>query len=122
MNKHLATAGGLVLALAFVVVFFIGRTESKHLSELAPRTGLSYEELVAIAPRVASQTGATLGTSRHVVYLLACSGLADKSSFEMQATQASSLARRQRLTDREAVGAVLGPVAGGNATNRLKDC
>ena len=122
MFKHIATVGGIGLAAAFVVVFFIGRTESKHLTEVAPRVGMSYEDLMAMGPRVASQTGVTLGTSRHVVYLLVCSGLANKSTLENQATQASTLAKQQRLSDREAVGAVLAQSGNGAGVGSLKGC
>jgi len=107
MFKHLATVAGIGLTVAFVAVFFVGRTETKHLTEVAPRVGMSYEDLMAMAPRVATQTGVTLGTSRHVVYLLACSGQANKSTLEEQALQASALAKQQRLSDREAVQAVI---------------
>ena len=120
--KHIATVGGVGLAAAFVAVFFFGRTESKALSEFAPRIGLSYDELIAMAPRVASQTGATLGTSRHVVYLLACSGLSHKSTLEAQATQASAMARQRHLTDREAVGEVLAQDSGAAGIGSLKGC
>ena len=122
MYKHIATVGGIGLAAAFVVVFFIGRTESKHLTEVAPRVGMSYEDLMAMGPRVASQTGVTLGTSRRVVYLLVCSGLASKSTLENQATQASTLAKQQRLSDREAVGAVLAQSGNGAGVGSLKGC
>ena len=43
---------------------------------MAPRVGMSYDDLMALGPRIASTTGVTLGSSRRVVYLLACSGLA----------------------------------------------
>ena len=122
MFKHLATVGGIGLAVAFVVVFFIGRTETKHLTEVAPRVGMSYDDLMAMGPRVASQTGVTLGTSRHVVYLLACSGLSNQSTLEAQATQAGKLAKQQRLSDREAVGAVLAQSGSGAGVASLKGC
>ena len=122
MVKHIATVGAVGLAIAFVVVFFIGRTESKHLSEFAPRVGLSYDEMIALSSRVATQTGATPGTSRRVVYLLACSGLADKSTLEAQATQAGVMSRQQRLSDREAVGAVLSQSGGSGAVASLQGC
>ena len=122
MTRYIATLGGFILALAFVVVFFIGRTESKHLTEVAPRVGLSYDELMAMGPRVASHTGATLGSSRRVVYLLACSGLSNKSTLEAQATQAGTLARQQRLSDREAVAAVLAQAGSGAGVASLKGC
>ena len=122
MIKHIATVGGVGLAAAFVVVFFVGRAETKHLSEVAPRVGMSYDDLMAMGPRVASQTGATLGTSRHVVYLLACSGHSSQSTLEQQATQAGMLARRERLSDREAVGAVLAQGGAGAGVGSLKGC
>ena len=122
MIKHIATVIGIGLAVAFVAVFFVGRAETKHLKEVAPRVGMSYEDLMAMGPRVASQTGVTLGTSRHVVYLLACSGQASKSTFEAQAVQAGTLAKQQRLSDREAVVAVLAQAGGDTAKDSLKDC
>jgi hypothetical protein len=122
MVKYIATVGGVGLAVAFVAVFFIGRTEGKQLNEVAPRVGMSYDDLMAIGPRVASQTGVTLGTSRHVVYLLACSGAASKATLEGQATQATSLAKQQRLSDREAVSAVLAQSSKGSAADKLKGC
>ena len=122
MIKHIATVGGVGLAAAFVVVFFLGRTETKHLTEVAPRVGMSYDELMALGPRVASRSGATLGSSRRVVYLLACSGLATKSTLEEQATQAGTLARQQRLSDREAVVAVLTRTNSDADVGRLKGC
>jgi protein-disulfide isomerase-like protein with CxxC motif len=122
MYKHIATAAGIALSVLFVVVFFVGRAETKHLTELAPRLGMSYNDLVELAPRVASQTGATLGTSRRVVYLLACSGLPTRSTIEEQATLAGALAKKERLSDREAVIAVLTQGVSGAATGNLKDC
>ena len=122
MVKHISTVAGLGLAVAFVVVFFVGRSESKQLVDVAPKVGMSHEELLALGPRIASQTGVTLGSSRHVVYLLACSGMANKASLEEQATQASSLAKKDRLSDREAVTAVLAQRNGGQAAESLKGC
>ena len=122
MIKHIATVIGIGLAVAFVAVFFVGRTETKHLKEVAPRVGMSYDDLMARGPRVASQTGVTLGTSRHVVYLLACSGQASKSTFEAQAVQAGTLAKQQRLSDREAVVAVLAQAGSSTAEDSLKGC
>jgi len=122
MIKHIATVAGVGLAVAFVAVFFIGRTESKHLTEVAPRVGMSYDDLMAMGPRVASQTGVTLGSSRRVVYLLACSGQADKSTLETRAVQAGTLAKQQRLSDREAVVAVLAQAGKANGAEKLKGC
>jgi hypothetical protein len=122
MVKHIATVAGVGLAVAFVVVFFVGRTESRHLTDVAPRVGMSYDDLMALGPRVATQTGVTLGSSRRVVYLLACSGQASKATIESQAVQAGTLAKRERLSDREAVVAVL--VQGGDSAgaDKLKGC
>ena len=122
MVKYITTIVGLGLAVAFVVIFFVGRTETKHLSEVAPRVGMSYDDLMAMGPRVASTTGVTLGTSRHVVYLLACSGMSSKTTLESQAAQASTLAKQQRLSDREAVGAVLASISAGAGAANLKGC
>ena len=122
MIKHIATVAGVGLAVAFVAVFFIGRTETKHLTEVAPRSGMSYDDLMAVGPRVATQTGVTLGTSRHVVYLLACSGLASRTTLELQALQAGTIAKQQRLSDREAVGAVLAQSGNGAGLDSLKGC
>ena len=122
MFKHIATVAGVGLAVAFVVVFFVGRTESRHLTEVAPRVGMSYDDLMAMGPRVASQTGVTLGSSRRVVYLLACSGQASKATLESQAVQAGTLARQQRLSDREAVVAVLAQGGYSAGADKLKGC
>ena len=122
MTKYLATIAGLGLSVAFVVIFFVGRAETKNLGEVAPRVGMSYDDLMAMGPRVASQTGVTLGTSRRVVYLLACSGQSSQSTLERQATQAGMLARRERLSDREAVGAVLAQGGTGAGVGSLKGC
>ena len=122
MYKHVATVGGLALSVLFVVLFFAGRSETRHLTELAPRVGMSPDDLLAMAPRVASQTGATLGTSRRVVYLLACSGMPSRDTLEAQATLAGAIAKKHRLSDREAVRAVLTQGVDGAATGNLKDC
>jgi len=122
MYKHIATVGGVALSALFVVVFFAGRAETRHLTEVAPRVGMNSDDLLAMAPRVASQTGVTLGTSRRVVYLLACSGLPSRNTLEEQATLAGALAKKQRLSDREAVRAVLTQGVDGAATGNLKDC
>jgi hypothetical protein len=82
MYKHIATVAGIGLSVLFVVVFFVGRAETRHLAEVAPRVGMNSDDLLAMAPRVASLTGVTLGTSRRVVYLLACSGLPTRNTAE----------------------------------------
>jgi hypothetical protein len=122
MLKYIATIGGLGLAVAFVVVFFIGRTESKNLTEVAPRVGMSYDELMAMGPRIAASSGGTLGSSRRVVYLLACSGLSSKQLLEAQASEAARRARKDLLTDREAVVAVLTQARGGASVKELQGC
>jgi hypothetical protein len=122
MYKHIASAAGVGLAALFIVVFFVGRSESKHLADVAPRVGMSLEELVALGPRIASNTGVTLGSSRRVVYLLACSGVASKQTLEEQATLAGTLVRQQHLTSREAVLAVLAQRANGAGIESLKGC
>ncbi|MEO8806499.1 MAG: hypothetical protein ABI433_10470 [Burkholderiaceae bacterium] len=122
MYKHIATVGGVTLSALFVVVFFAGRAETRHLTEVAPRVGMNSDDLLAMAPRIASQTGVTLGTSRRVVYLLACSGLPSRNTLEEQAALAGALAKKQRLSDREAVRAVLTQGVDGAATGNLKDC
>lgn len=121
MMKHVATVAGVGVAIAFVALFFMSRTESKGLNEVAPRVGMTYDELMSLGPRVASQTGATLGSSRRVVYLLACSGQATRDTLESQATEASKLAQTRRLSDREAVTTLLAQKAGGSVDN-LKGC
>ena len=114
MAKYIATIIGLGLAVAFVAIFFVGRTETKHLSEVAPRVGMSYDELMALGPRIATSTGVTLGTSRHVVYLLACSGKSEQGDAGSARLRRPVRSRRQkRLSDREAVGAVLATVSSG---------
>ncbi len=122
MVKHIATVAGVGVAVVFVAIFFAGRTRSQDLQEVAPRVGMSTEELLAIGPRIASQTGATLGTSRRVVYLLACSGHTTRATLEAQAAEASRLAQAQRLTDREAVTAILAQRVTGGGAESLKDC
>ena len=122
MVKHLSSVAGVGLTVAFVAVFFIDRTESKQLVDVAPRVGMSHEDLLAMGPRVAAQTGTTLGSSRRVVYLLACSGMSSRDVLEAQATRAGSLAKKDRLTDREAVIAVLAESNGSAVADKLKGC
>lgn len=122
MYKHVATVAGVALSVSFIVVFFAGRAETRHLTQVAPRVGMNTDDLLAMGPRIASNTGVTLGTSRRVVYLLACSGLPSRETFEGQATLAGALAKQQRLSDREAVRAVLTQGASGADTGSLKDC
>jgi len=123
MRKHLATLAGLALALAFVVLFFHGRSlESKPLSVVAPRVGLKADDLIAMAPRIASQTGATLGTSRRLVYLMACSGVPTSTTMEAHAKQAADIAEQRRLTPREAATTVLNEMRSSDGASSLRDC
>ena len=120
MIKHIATVTGMGIAAAFVATFFIGGDKTKDLNEVAPRVGMSYNDLMSMGPRVASQTGVTLGTSRRIIYLLACSGQPSEATFERQAVQAGALSLQRRLSHREAVIEVLTQGGAGPAT--LKDC
>ena len=122
MIKQIATVAGVGLATAFIVVFFFAKPDSMELVDVAPRVGMSHEELLALGPRIASHTGVTLGTSRRVVYLLACSGLANRQTLEEQATQASTKALSERLSDREAVLAIISSRGAGGGVENLKGC
>jgi hypothetical protein len=97
MRKHIATLAGLALALAFVALFFSGRYESKPFNEVASQIGLTPDDLIAMVPRISSQSGATLGTSRRLVYLMACSGVATSATLEAQAMEAAHLAEKRGL-------------------------
>ena len=105
--KHVFSVAGLGMAAAFVVVFFTGRVDSKHLAAVAPRVGMEFQELDALIPRVAARTGATPGTSRRVVYLLACSGIPNRSTIEEKAREAATITEKQRMTARQATLVVL---------------
>jgi len=122
MRKHLATLMGLLLAAAFVVVFFLGRRQSYGLEEIAPRVGLQPADLIAMAPRIASQTGATLGTARRVIYLMACSGVPLGHELEQQATRAAEVAEKRSLTPREATRTVLAAMPSAQGADALRDC
>jgi hypothetical protein len=122
MRKHLATIVGLLLAGAFVVVFFLGRRQAHPLEEIAPRVGLTADDLIAMAPRIASTTGATLGTARRVIYLMACSGAATGSELEQQATRAAEVAEKRSLTPREATRTVLSAMPSVRGEDALRDC
>jgi len=122
MRKHIATVAALALALAFVVMFFNGRYEAKPLSVVAPRVGLKADDLLAMVPRIASQTGATTGTARRLVYLMACSGIPTSSNLEAHTKQAADLAEQRRLTPREAATTVLSDMKVSGAASTLADC
>lgn len=122
MRRHFATLVGLALALAFIVVFFYGRRESKPLSVVAPRVGLKADDLLAMVPRIASQTGVTIGTSRRLVYLMACSGVPTSANIEAHARHAADLAEQRRLTPREAATSALTDMRAGDSAAMLRDC
>ena len=120
--KHVFSLVGLCLAIFFVVVFFTGRLDSKQLPSVAPRVGMKPDELDAIVNRISTQTGASVGTSRRVVYLLACSGVPTRSTMESQALQAADITEKQRLTAKEATFFVLSGKPTEGAQNPLRDC
>ena len=119
--KHVFTIVGLGLAALFVGVFFTGRIDSKQLAHVAPRVGMQADALDALVPRISSQTGATIGTSRRVIYLLACSGVPTSATIEAKAREAAMITEKRRLSARQAAATVLsGPEEG--ADSPLKDC
>ena len=120
--KHVFSVAGVGLAAAFVVVFFTGRVDSKHLTAVAPRVGMQVEELDALVPRIAAQTGATAGTSRRVVYLLACSGIPTSGTMEAQAREAANITEKRRMTARQAAIVVLSGTPHEGPASPLKDC
>ena len=120
--KHVFSVVGLGLAAVFVVVFFTGRIDSKHLTAVAPRVGMDVEALNALVPRIATQTGATMGTARRVVYLLACSGVPNASTMETRAREAVVMTEKSRVTAREAAISVLSGSTAAGAPSPLKDC
>ena len=120
--KHVFSVAGLGLAAAFVVVFFTGRIDSKHLTAVAPRVGMQAEELDALVPRVAARSGATAGTSRRVVYLLACSGMPTSATMEAKALEAALITEKERRTARQAAVTVLSGTPIEGSASPLKDC
>ena len=119
--KHVFTWVGWGLAVLFVAVFFTGRLDSKELGNVASRVGMHPGELVAMVPRISSQTGATIGTSRRVVYLLACSGVPDQRTMESQARRAAEITESERLSARQAAAKVLTGRHDGDA-QAFRDC
>ena len=120
--RHVFSVVALGAAAAFVVVFFTGRIDSKHLNAVAPRVGMQPEALNALVPRVSSQTGATTGTSRRVVYLLACSGVPTHATMEAKAIEAAAITEQRRVTARQAALVVLSGAPGGTEASPLEDC
>ena len=122
MRRHIVTLGGLMLAIGFIVLFFYGRSETKPLTVVATRVGLKADDLVAMAPRISSQTGATIGTSRRVVYLMACSGVSTGATLEANAKLAADISEKQRLTPREATKTALRTLQASDDAASLRDC
>lgn len=120
--KHLFSVAGLGLAAAFVVVFFTGRVDSKHLTTVAPRVGMEPAELDAMVPRIAARSGATTGTARRVVYLLACSGIPTSRTIEEKALEAANITETRRMTARQATVAVLSGSPREGQPSPLQDC
>jgi hypothetical protein len=122
MRKHIATFAGLALALAFVAVFASGRYASKPFDQVANRIGLKPDEMMAMVPRIASLTGATTGTARRVVYLMACSGVTTRQNLEAQSILAAAIAEKNRVTPREATHSVLVAMPAPEGLATLRDC
>ena len=123
MRKHIASIAGLLLVALFVVVFLSGRREAKPLDLVAGQLGLRSDDLAAMVPRISSQSGATTGTSRRLVYLMACSGATTGATLEAQATLAATVAEQRGMTPREAATAVLADMSpDGRATAQLSSC
>ncbi|MEO5844695.1 MAG: hypothetical protein ABIQ33_07625 [Caldimonas sp.] len=122
--KHVFSVAGLGMAAAFAVVFFTGRLDSKNLTAVAPRVGMQFAELDALVPRIAAQTGATPGTSRRVVYLLACSGIPTRATMTEKAIEAADITEKRRMTARQAAMVVLAQSAApaDGSPSPLKDC
>ena len=120
--KHVFSVAGVGVSAVFVAVFFTGRVDSKHLTVVAPRVGMQADELYALVPLVASRTGATAGTSRRVVYLLACSGIPTSATIEAKALEAATITEKQRMTARQAAIVVLSGSSIDGTMGPLKDC
>ena len=120
--KHVFSVVGLGLSAVFVAVFFTGRVSSKHLDVVAPRVGMEPHALHALAPTISSKTGATIGTSRRVVYLLACSGVPTAATIESKAIEAALMTEKQRMTAREATSTVLSGTRAEDDKSPLRDC
>ena len=119
--KHVFSVVGLGMAAVFAGVFFTTRISTDHLEIVAPRVGMQPQALHALGAKISSQTGATIGTSRRVVYLLACSGVPTAATMESKAIEAALITEKQRLTAREATSTVLtGSSLEGKAL--LRDC
>ncbi len=118
--QHVFSVVGLGMAAVFTAVFFTTRVSSEHLEIVAPRIGMEPKALHALGDKIASKTGATIGTSRRVVYLLACSGVPTAATIESKAIEAALITEKRRLTAREAASTVL---TGSSVSSALlRDC
>ena len=122
LRNHFATLVALAVVLVCVVFFFNSRRQSTPLEEVARRLGLKVDDFAAMAPRISSQTGATLGTSRRVLYLLACSGVPKSADLEAHAMRAADIAEKQRLTPRQAATSVLSSIPSIDSEAALRHC
>lgn len=121
-RRHVYTLVALALVGLFLVVFFTGRIDDKHLALVAPRIGLQGPQLEAMVPRVAQATGATRGTVRRIAYLLACSGRPSADSVEGLLSRAATMSQSDRLTPREAALVVLGDSPVHSVSKPIRDC
>jgi hypothetical protein len=122
MRKHLATMAGLALALAFVVLFFNGRYESKPLSVVAPRVGLKARRSARNGSAHRLSDGCDTRDLAALVYLMACSGVPTSATLEAHAKQAADIAEQRRLTPREAATSVLNEMRSTDGASALRDC
>ncbi len=121
-RKHVATLVAALVVLACIVFFFQSRRESRPLDVVAGRIGLKADDLTVMGARVASRSGATLGTSRRLVYLMACSGATTGTTLEAEATRAADLAEKRGLTPRQAATALLSQTPSTDAEEALRNC
>ena len=122
LRNHVATLIALLVVIACVAFFFHSRRQSTPLDEVARRIGLQVGDFDAMAPRIAAQTGATLGTSRRLIYLLACSGVPNSADLESHAMRAADIAEKRRLTPRQAATSVLSSIAAVDSEAALRHC
>ena len=122
LKTHFATLVALAIVLVCVAFFFNSRRESTPVEEVVQRLGLKPDDYAAMGPRISSQTGATLGTSRRVLYLLACSGVPTSADLEAHARQAADIAEKQRLTPRQAARSVLSSISSVDSEAALRRC
>jgi hypothetical protein len=120
--KHVFRVVGLGMAAVFAAMFFTTRVSTQDLGVVAPRVGMARRALDALGSKISSQTGATIGTSRRVVYLLACSGVTTAATIESKSIEAAQITETERLTAREAASTVLARSGTLGAQSLLRDC